>query len=159
MGRICPIESHVGVVPNQGPRDLSIADCLLLVGDSAGHVNPLLLEGIRFALKYGRLAGKIANKAINKEAVHKSSLEEYEKRWKLDIWSDFQIGMKLQSRYLRWSDEQWDKEVAFIKSLSSTDMINLFKCNFSLKNLIKLASKYPRLRDSAFFSVVSHKKA
>ena len=29
-----------------------------MVGDSAGQSNPLVLEGIRYAIEFGRLAGK-----------------------------------------------------------------------------------------------------
>ena len=32
----------------------------MLVGDSAGQANPLVLEGIRFAIEFGRVAGRWA---------------------------------------------------------------------------------------------------
>ena len=37
---------------------------LILVGDSAGQANPLVLEGIRYAIKFGRIAGQVSSKAI-----------------------------------------------------------------------------------------------
>src|ERR671925_1019296 len=57
-GKIQPIELHYGFIPNEGVRQSSIADGLIMVGDSAGQSNPLVLEGIRYAIEFGRLAGK-----------------------------------------------------------------------------------------------------
>ena len=57
LGRIQPIEFHYGFIPNEGSRQSTIFDGLLLVGDSAGQANPLVLEGIRFAIEFGRIAG------------------------------------------------------------------------------------------------------
>jgi len=47
MGKIQPIEFHYGFIPNQGFRSCTVSDGIILVGDSAGQANPLLLEGIR----------------------------------------------------------------------------------------------------------------
>ena len=63
LGNIQPIESHIGYIPNQGARS-SVFDNLLLVGDSAGQSNPLVLEGIRHAIEFGRLAGLIGSEAV-----------------------------------------------------------------------------------------------
>src|SRR6185503_14877364 len=59
LGNIQPIEFHYGFIPNEGSRQSTIFDGLLLVGDSAGQAIPLVLEGIRFAIEFGRIAGDI----------------------------------------------------------------------------------------------------
>ena len=59
LGKIQPVELHYGFIPNEGPRQVSVADGLLMVGDSAGQSNPLVLEGIRYAIEFGRLAGEV----------------------------------------------------------------------------------------------------
>ncbi|HET8847508.1 MAG TPA: NAD(P)/FAD-dependent oxidoreductase, partial [Nitrososphaeraceae archaeon] len=59
LGNIQPIELHYGFIPNEGSRTSSIFDGLMLVGDSAGQANPLVLEGIRFAIEFGRVAGDV----------------------------------------------------------------------------------------------------
>ena len=35
-----------------------------MVGDSAGQANPLVLEGIRYAIKFGRVAGIVSAEAL-----------------------------------------------------------------------------------------------
>jgi digeranylgeranylglycerophospholipid reductase len=47
LGKIQPVELHYGSIPNEGTRQTSVADGLILVGDSAGQSNPLVLEAIR----------------------------------------------------------------------------------------------------------------
>jgi len=81
MGKIEPVELHYGFIPNEGVRASTVADGFMLVGDSAGQANPLVLEGIRYALEFGRLAGDIASKALQYGAS-KESLQEYEQIWR-----------------------------------------------------------------------------
>ena len=76
LGRIQPIEFHYGLIPNEGSVRSTIFDGLLLVGDSAGQANPLVLEGIRFAIEFGRLAGDIGAKSLSKGST-RESLKQY----------------------------------------------------------------------------------
>ncbi|HYZ49440.1 MAG TPA: NAD(P)/FAD-dependent oxidoreductase, partial [Nitrososphaeraceae archaeon] len=78
MGKITPIELHYGFIPNEGLRKSTVFDGLLLVGDCAGQANPLLLEGIRYAIQFGRLAGKIGALSLPTNS-DKASLIEYER--------------------------------------------------------------------------------
>ena len=41
--------------------------------------NPLVLEGIRYAIKYGRVAGDVASKAIKLGDTSEEALQSYEK--------------------------------------------------------------------------------
>ncbi|MDH5664419.1 MAG: NAD(P)/FAD-dependent oxidoreductase [Candidatus Bathyarchaeota archaeon] len=158
LGRVCPLELHRGVVPSQGPRDLTVADHLLLVGDSAGHLNPLILEGIRFAIKFGRIAGEVTRHAIDKAGAPKAQLDEYEKRWKKEVWSDFQVGLSVQEKWLKLSDEQWDKEISILDSLSAKEVLGLLRSQFSTRRLLGLIAKHPKLRRTRTFSAILQKK-
>ena len=64
LGEITPIEFHYGLIPNDGLTRNTVFNNLILVGDSAGQANPLVLEGIRYAIKFGRVAGEVAADAI-----------------------------------------------------------------------------------------------
>src|SRR3989338_8477274 len=64
LGKITPVEFHYGLIPNDGLTRKTVYNNLMLVGDSAGYANPLVLEGIRYAIKFGRIAGKVAADAI-----------------------------------------------------------------------------------------------
>jgi len=154
LGRICPLEFHYGVVPNQGPRDCTVADRVLLVGDSAGQLNPLLLEGIRFAIRFGRIAGKAAKNVIEKDGAVRLLLDEYEEEWKKEIWSDFHLGLNVQKKWLKLSNEQWDKEISILNSLPTKAVLELLQAQFSTRNLTRLIVHHPELLKSQSFSVI-----
>ena len=65
IGKITPIEFHYGLIPNDGLSRKTAYDNLILVGDSAGQANPLVLEGIRYAIRFGKKAGEVAASAIS----------------------------------------------------------------------------------------------
>jgi len=92
---------------------------LILVGDSAGQANPLVLEGIRYAIKFGRVAGKVSSDAIKSGKTDESALYPYEKNWRKDIESKINSAGKVQDRWIGLSDEEWDKELDIIKELKS----------------------------------------
>jgi ribulose 1,5-bisphosphate synthetase/thiazole synthase len=46
---------------NQQFPGIDFYNNLIMVGDSAGQANPLVLEGIRYAIKFGRVAGIVVN--------------------------------------------------------------------------------------------------
>lgn len=82
LGKITPIEFHYGLIPNDGLSRKTVYNNLILVGDSAGQANPLVLEGIRYAIKFGRVAGKIASNAIKSGKTDETALYPYEENWK-----------------------------------------------------------------------------
>ena len=64
LGNIQPLEIHYGLIPNEGLREHCVFNGLMMIGDTAGQANPLVLEGIRFAIEFGLLAGEIGSKSI-----------------------------------------------------------------------------------------------
>src|ERR1044072_963933 len=64
LGKIQPLELHYGMIPNEGLRTNSVFDGLIMVGDTVGQANPLVLEGIRYAIEFGRLAGKVGAESL-----------------------------------------------------------------------------------------------
>ena len=87
LGKITPIEFHYGLIPNDGLSRKTVFNNLILVGDSAGQANPLVLEGIRYAIKFGRTAGKVSSDAIKSGKTDESALYPYEEIWRKDIES------------------------------------------------------------------------
>src|SRR5256886_7733715 len=88
-GKIQPIEFHYGFIPNQGFRSCTVSDGIILVGDSAGQANPLLLEGIRYAIEFGRLAGR--------SEEHTSELQSQS-----NLVCRLLLEKKISCRWLRW---------------------------------------------------------
>jgi digeranylgeranylglycerophospholipid reductase len=157
LGKITPIEFHYGLIPNDGLSRKTVYNNLILVGDSAGQANPLVLEGIRYAIKFGRIAGKIAANAIKSGKTDETALYPYESSWKKDIQTKIKAAGKVQDRWIGLSDEQWDKELDIIKELKPEEFLDFIKADFGLVNMIKLATHHPKLAVRQLFSLVKNK--
>jgi digeranylgeranylglycerophospholipid reductase len=157
LGKITPIEFHYGLIPNDGLSRKTVYNNLILVGDSAGQANPLVLEGIRYAIKFGRVAGKIAANAIKAGKTDETALYPYEAIWKKDIQTKIKAAGKVQDRWIGLSDEQWDKELDIIKELKPDEFLDFIKADFGLVNMIKLATHHPKLAVRQLFSLVKNK--
>ena len=153
MGKITPIELHYGFIPNEGLRKSTVFDGLLLVGDSAGQANPLLLEGIRYAIEFGRLAGKIGAMSLPNNSS-KASLIEYERTWRSAIESKIHSAIKVQSRWIGLSDEEWNKEIEILRDMSIEEFLDFIKAEFTTSKMVKLALNHPRLAARQLFDMV-----
>lgn len=154
LGIIEKIEFHYGLIPNDGLSRKTVYNNLILVGDSAGQANPLVLEGIRYAIKFGRVAGDVAAKAIMNGKTDEKSLKPYEEYWKKDIQSKINSASKVQDRWIGLSDEEWDKELDIIKELRPEEFLDFIKADFGLANMVKLATHHPKLAVRQLFNLV-----
>ena len=154
LGKITPIEFHYGLIPNEGLTHTTIDDNLMLVGDAAGQANPLVLEGIRYAIEFGRKAGQIGAQAIIKGDTTKESLKPYEDICKKTIGSKIKAAIKIQSRWLNLTDEEWDREIEIISELSSEEFLDFIRADFSMSNMLRLATHHPKLAVRQLFAIV-----
>ncbi len=157
LGKITPIEFHYGLIPNDGLSRKTVYNNLILVGDSAGQANPLVLEGIRYAIKFGRVAGKIASNAIKSGKTDEKALYPYEENWRNDIQAKIKSAGKVQDRWIGLSDEEWDKELDIIKELKPEEFLDFIKADFGLASMIKLATRHPKLAVRQLFNLVKSK--
>lgn len=157
LGKITPIEFHYGLIPNDGLSRKTVYNNLILVGDSAGQANPLVLEGIRYAIKFGRVAGKIASNAIKSGKTDEIALYPYEEKWKKDIYAKIKSAGKVQDRWIGLSDEEWDRELDIIKELKPEEFLDFIKADFGLASMIKLATHHPKLAVRQLFNLVKSK--
>ena len=158
LGEITPIEFHYGLIPNDGLSRSTVFNNLILVGDSAGQANPLVLEGIRYAIKFGRVAGGVAADAINAGTTDKDALYPYEEIWRKEIESKINSAGKVQDRWIGLTDEEWDKELDIIKELKPEEFLDFIKAEFGLSNMIKLATHHPKLAVRQLFNLIKGKK-
>ena len=134
MGKITKKEFHYGLIPNEGLSRKTVYDNLILVGDTAGMANPLVLEGIRYAIKYGRVAGDTASKAIKSGNTSEEALQSYEETWKREIDPKIKSAHKVQARWLKLSDDDWDKEIGIISNLTADEFLDFCKSRlYSIK--------------------------
>ncbi len=75
----------------------SYAKNFLIVGDAAGHIDPLTGEGIQYAMDAGEIAAKTLEEAFEKEDFSERILKVYQKRWMKSFGKDF----KWSSRMVR----------------------------------------------------------
>ena len=152
-GSIQPIELHYGFIPNEGTRRTSIADGLLMVGDSAGQSNPLVLEGIRYAIEFGRLAGKVGADSLSQNS-DKESLLEYERLWRSKAEAKIHSALRVQMRWLGLTDEEWDKEIEILRNMTVQEFLDFIKADFTKFNMIKLALNHPKMAARQLFNMV-----
>ena len=158
LGKITPIEFHYGLIPNDGLSRKTVYDNLILVGDSAGQANPLVLEGIRYAIIFGRVAGEVSANAIKSGDTSEKSLKKYEENWKKAIKTKIKSASKIQDRWIGLSDEEWDKEIEIIGELTPDEFIDFIKADFGLTNMVKLAAYHPKLAIRQLFNIVKGSK-
>ena len=154
LGEITKIEFHYGLIPNDGLSRKTVYDNLILVGDSAGQANPLVLEGIRYAIRFGRVAGRVASDAIKNDDTSESALKPYETDWKKAIESKINSASKVQNRWIGLSDEQWDKEIDVISELSADEFLDFIRADFGISKIVRLATHHPKLAVRQLFSIV-----
>lgn len=157
LGEVTPIEFHYGLIPNDGLSRKTVYNNLILVGDSAGQANPLVLEGIRYAIRFGRVAGKIAAEAIKKGRTDEGALLGYEEIWKKEIQSKINSAGKVQCRWIGLTDEEWDRELDIIKELKPEEFLDFIKAEFGLTSMIKLATHHPKLAVRQLFGLIKPK--
>jgi digeranylgeranylglycerophospholipid reductase len=153
QGKIQPLELHYGFIPNEGVRRSSIADGLIMVGDSAGQSNPLVLEGIRYAIEFGRLAGKVGADSLSHNS-DRESLLEYERSWKAKAESKIHSALKVQMRWLGLTDEEWDKEIEILRDMTVQEFLDFIKADFTTFNMMKLALHHPKTAARQLFNMV-----
>jgi len=157
LGKITPIEFHYGLIPNDGLSRKTVFNNLILVGDTAGQANPLVLEGIRYAIKFGRVAGEVAAKAIINKKTDENALYPYEENWRNAIESKIKSAGKVQDRWIGLSDKEWDKELDIINELKTEEFLDFIKADFGLSNMLKLAMSHPKLAVRQLFNLVKGK--
>jgi len=151
--KIQPMELHYGFIPNEGPRTPIVYDRLILVGDSAGQSNPLVLEGIRYAIEYGRLAGNIAMKCVSQEC-NKEGLEEYEKIWRDKSQAMIKSALRVQKRWISLSDEEWNREIDILREMSVEEFVDFIKAEFTVGKLLKFGLNHPKLATRQLLGLV-----
>ena len=154
LGNIEKIEFHYGLIPNDGVSRKTVYDNLILVGDSAGQANPLVLEGIRYAIRFGEVAGQVAADAIKNGDTTEMSLSPYEKEWKRAIESKINSAGKVQNRWVGLTDDEWDKELSIIEELTADEFLDFIRADFGVSKMVKLATHHPKMIVRQLFNMV-----
>jgi digeranylgeranylglycerophospholipid reductase len=128
-----PVELNIGGDPVGGMLKNLVKDHLMIVGDAAGHVNPLTGGGIITALEAGMYAGEVAAAAVKEDNFSEKRLMEYQEKCKTEIGDSFDKYLKTKDYMLSLSDSDLD---SIAKAFQDTEFENI-----STKELIKLLIK------------------
>ncbi len=141
------IEMMLGAVPASGPIEKTIADGLMLAGDSARQSDPLTGGGILNALDAGVMAGTVAASCIEKDDVSEQALMEYERQWRENIGKKTSKALVVKEKLVTLTDEQFNTLAHSIKgecdsTMGVFDIVRaLFRANprllWEFRNLIK----------------------
>lgn len=77
----------------------SYGDGILLAGDAAGHCSAITGEGIHYALRAGRIAGRVGAEALHRNDVTAPRLRCYERQWRRQFGGDLKWGLRLRKLF------------------------------------------------------------
>jgi digeranylgeranylglycerophospholipid reductase len=99
------------------------------------------------------LAGEIGAKSLAQNS-NKESLLEYERIWKNKVESKINSALKVQSRWIGLSDEDWDKEIEILRDMSCEEFLDFIKAEFTTRKMLMLALNHPKLMARQLFNMV-----
>jgi flavin-dependent dehydrogenase len=102
-----PFFTTNGLIPVGGPLN-TVKDNIMLVGDAAGQTHPITGGGILQAVICGKIAGKIAAQAIQKEDIE--ILIKYENEWR-DIFGKWLERAEAKRQFLESNWNKLDKNI------------------------------------------------
>jgi digeranylgeranylglycerophospholipid reductase len=148
-----PIEYHFGLIPSE-MTECFVGDGILAVGDAAGHASTLVGEGIRWAIKAGRMAGGVAASAVTRGDVSASFLSRFQSEWLSQYGRSLRIANMVNRRISRWDDRKWDEWTELLGMLSPTEFATALKSDFSFGWAIGVARAHPRLIKTGFEKII-----
>lgn len=140
-----PIEYHFGLIPSDGLCDTFAGNGIVAVGDAAGQASTVVGEGIRWAIKAGRMAGEVVVEAISKNDCSREFLAKYEKQWKTKHGTNLRIAHEINKQISTWTDEQWDKGIDVLKLLTPDQFAQGLQANFMASWTLEVLSAHPGL--------------
>jgi digeranylgeranylglycerophospholipid reductase len=152
FSKVSHVEYHAGSIPSESCLEQTVADGCLVVGDAAGLISTILGEGIRFAIDVGRMAGRVAGKAVHKKSFDKKHLGTFEQVWRSKYERLFRLGSYLNHRLARYSDQDWDEKIRLLSTLKAELLPSLLKGNLNVSDLWGLVRSSPDLIKTYFKS-------
>lgn len=154
LGRLSVTESHFGLIPNGGQSRPTAFDGLLLAGDTAGQANPLVLEGIRYAVRFGAEAGAVAAGAVAAGDMSAAYLSRYERGWRGAVGSRLRAAGRVQDRWIGMDDAGWDAEISVIGELGTGDFVDFIRAEFGSARMARMAARHPRMAARQLLGIV-----
>ncbi len=137
------------LIPLGGAANVpSVSERVLLAGDCAGFAEPLLGEGIYFAILGGQMAAQTTAEACHSERFDKEFLRSYERRCREAFGADFNVAYRV-ARFSYLEQYDMDRVARFFFSEKSVQecMVGLMDGSVRYRDAqIKLAWPYFKYR-------------
>jgi len=98
---------HVSLLPLE-MLPLSYTDRTIVVGEAAGQLKTVTCGGIYYAMRAAEIGAEVLAGALKSDQLEASRLAEYDRRWKLLLARELQMGLRLRSAFSRLSDRKID---------------------------------------------------
>ncbi len=108
LERAVPVAAFRGQLPLEGPLNQTCANGIIAAGGAAGQIYALSGQGLRYALRCGEIAGKVAIDAITEGDVSMGGLADYERQWRSEFDTELRAGQLLHSSLSVSQDQQMD---------------------------------------------------
>lgn len=110
----------IGTVPR------TVADRVMLVGDSAAQVKPLSGGGIYIGMRCAQIASEVADGALAEGRLTSQRLAEYERRWRAEFGEEFDRALALRALFVRLTDADLDRLIEVLRSSDLLETIVAF---------------------------------
>ncbi|MBV9768601.1 MAG: NAD(P)/FAD-dependent oxidoreductase [Bryobacterales bacterium] len=148
-----PIEYHFGLIPSEMAENF-VSDGILAIGDAAGHASTLVGEGIRWAIKAGRMAGGVAASAAKSGDTSSAVLSRFQSEWLRQHGRNLRIANMINRKISKWDDRKWDERTELLSTLSPKEFAAALQSDFSLGWALSVAWAHPRLVKAGFEKIL-----
>ena len=145
-----PVEYHFGLIPSEGLAESFVGNGIMGVGDAAGQPSALVGEGIRWAIRAGRLAGSIAGEAVAERDVSRKFLFRYQDKWKAEYGMNLHIAYEINKKMAQFDDEKWDRKTELLKLFDAHQFGQALRANFLAGWAVHLLWSHPKLLKESF---------
>ena len=149
IGRL--LERHAGIVPADAPAAAVVHNRILVVGDAAGQALPLLGEGIRFAVEFGRTAGDAVAKALENPSRWREYLHAYESYWQKQHYKRFLLAYHANKRLSAYTDRDWDEKTRLLSLMNGDETARLLRMELTAADALRIFTRSPVTACTMFF--------
>jgi digeranylgeranylglycerophospholipid reductase len=145
-----PLEYHFGLIPSEAMPDPFVGDGIMAVGDAAGQASTLVGEGIRWAIKAGRMAGAVAADAVKAGDFSAQYLGRYQKQWNTAFGRNLRLAYEINRRISKFDDARWDSGTEALKVLDAHQFGQALRTNLVAGWAVRLLWSHPKLFKDGF---------
>jgi len=140
-----PIEYHYGLIPSSGLAENFTGNGIMGVGDAAGQSSALAGEGIRWAIKAGRMAGAVAGQAIAASDVSQRFLYRYQAQWEAAFGKNLRVAYEINKKIAAFDDDQWDQKTELLALFNAYQFGQALQTNLVAAWAVQFLWSHPRL--------------